>query len=515
MGVVTRKSNYTPVVKFKTKPFKHQRQCLAQFGHREFFALLAEMGTGKTWIVINNLAELWTKKMCDAALVFAPNGVQGMWKRLQLPEHMPASVRYSAVAWYAQQDRKDKAELDAIMRPAADGRLRILTMNWEALQNPRGFLAAYTFARNAKHLAIVCDESHNIKNPKTKRWKSLMKIRPFSKWRRIMTGTPIDGKPYSAFGQYVFLSEEILGTTSYTAFKAEYAEMLHMNHPLVQRIIEKNALRFIPQIEARDPVTNQPRYKNLDRLARLIAPHSFRALKKDCLDLPPKLPPKLLFCKMTKQQAAIYKRAEKEYRLEYEGEMTPMNKLAIATKLSQITSGYYLHPLAEEPVRIPGPNPKMDLLMEHVELTLEAGKKLIIWARYTIQIEDILKNLREKFGEASCVSYYGAVKRKDRDAAIEAFERGAASIFVGNQQAGGTGITLVSASWMFYFSNNWSLIDRLQSEDRAHRIGQTENLQCVDFVAEGTVDESMVTGVALKKDVADVIVDPGFQLFTR
>lgn len=512
MGTVTRKSNYTPVVKFRTKPFKHQRQCLAGYGMREFFALLAEPGTGKTWIIINNIAELWTKHVCDAALVFAPNGIQGMWTRLQLPEHMPASVKYESVAWYAQQDKKDREALARIMKPNP-GTLRILTMNWEALQHQKSFFAAYQFARSAKNLVIVADESHCIKNPKTKRWKSLMKIRPFSRWRRIMTGTPIDGKPYSAFGQYVFLDEAILGTTSYTAFKAEYAEMLHMNHPLVQRIIEKNALRFVPQIEARDPVTNQPKYRNLDKLARLIAPHSFRVLKRECLDLPPKLPPKVLFCKMTKQQAAIYKRAEKEYRLEYEGELTPMNKLAIATKLSQITSGYYLHPLAQEPVRIPGENPKMDLLLEHVEYVLDMGKKLIIWARYTIQIEDILRALREKFGKDSCVAYYGDVKRKERDAAIESFERGPVPIFVGNQQAGGIGITLVAASWMFYFSNNWSLIDRIQSEDRADRIGQTESLQCVDFVAENTVDESMVTGVALKQDVANVILDPKFRVF--
>lgn len=510
MGSPKRPSHYTPVVKFRTKPFKHQRRCLAQFGHREFFALLAEMGTGKTWIIINNLAELYTKGLCDAALVFAPNGVQGMWTRLQLPEHMPKSVDYKAVPWYSQQDQSDKKNLAEIMKQSST--LRIFTMNWEALQNQKGFMAAYTFARSAKRLAIVCDESHNIKNPQTKRWKSLMKIKPMSTWRRIMTGTPIDGKPYSAFGQYVFLDEDILGVTSYTAFKAEYAEMLHQNHPLVQRIIEKNALRFIPQIEAKDPVTGRPKYKNLDRLARLIAPHSFRVLKKDCLDIPDKLPPKLLFCRMTKEQAAIYKRAEKEYRLEYEGELTPMNKLAIATKLSQITSGYYLHPLSKgEPVRIPGQNPKMDLLMEHVEYVLDAGKKLIIWARYTIQIEDILKLLREKYGNETCVAYYGKVKRKERDAAVEAMERGKASIMVGNQQAGGTGITVVSASWMFYFSNNWSLIDRQQSEDRAHRIGQKEHLQCVDFVAEGTVDESMVIGVAEKRNVADIIVDPKFQ----
>ncbi len=511
MGSVTRKPTYTPVVRFKTKPLKHQRHCLANYGAREFFALLAEMGTGKTWIAINNLAELWTKGEVDAALVFAPNGVQGMWVRIQIPEHMPASVRYTAASWSAQNTKKEMAKISDVCESDSQT-LRILTMNWEALQHERSFRVALDFARSAKRLAIICDESDNIKNPKTIRWKSLMKLKPLSRYRRIMTGTPIDGSPYSAFGQYMFLDETILGTTSYFAFKAEYAEMLHANHPLLKKIIEKNMLRFVPQIEARDPHTGRPKYRNLDKLSKLIAPHSYRVLKKDCLDLPDKLPPELLFCKMTPQQEKIYKLAEKELRLEFDGEMTPFNKLAIATKLSQITSGYYLHPVSpDDPIRIPGPNPKMDLLIEHVRMANEAGIQVIVWARYTVQIQDIVKRMREE--ELPCVEYYGATKKKAREDAVDRFERGEVPNFVGNQQAGGSGITLVAAGKVFYFSNNWSLRDRLQSEDRAHRIGQTKRVGYTDFVAEDTVDEAMVVGVATKRDTADIIIDKNFQLF--
>ena len=106
------------------------------------------------------------------------------------------------------------------------------------------------------------------------------------------------------------------------------------------------------------------------------------------------------------------------------------------------------------------------------------------------------------------------MKKGDRIDAIEAFERGEADVFVGNQQAGGTGITLVAASYVIYFSNNFSLRDRLQSEDRAHRIGQTKNVTYINIAAKGTIDEAVIKALTSKKDVADTIIDKGLKLFT-
>jgi SNF2 family DNA or RNA helicase len=112
------------------------------------------------------------------------------------------------------------------------------------------------------------------------------------------------------------------------------------------------------------------------------------------------------------------------------------------------------------------------------------------------------------------VQYHGGVGKDDRTAAIESFERGSAQVFVGNQQAGGTGITLIAASYVIYFSNNFSLRDRLQSEDRAHRIGQTRNVTYINIAAKGTIDESVVKALTAKKDVADTIIDRGLALFS-
>lgn len=492
--------------KFKTKPFKHQLECLNKFGRIGAWANLSEMGTGKTWIAVNNMADLWANGECMAVIVFAPNGVHSNWTRLELPKHMPDWARYRSAAWSASTTKEAKAEIESLYQSKfGSGELRILTMNWEALQGKRGFEAAERFCRSATRLMIICDESDAIKNPSAARTKALMKLKKYSTWRRIMSGTPINNSPFDAFSQFTFLDENILGTTSFYAFRAEYAELLQDGNPLLDSIRKRTGGRFSPQVVARG-IGGRPKYKNLSKLAALIEPYSFRVLKKDCLDLPDKIYKTLLF-DLTKQQLEIYDRAEKECRLTFEGNDTPFNKLVSLTKLAQITSGYYIHPLADTPVRVDGRNPKLDLLIEQIERIVEREEKVIVWARYRIEIEDIVMKLRAL--GISTAEYHGGTSAQDRVAAIEAFERGERSVFVGNQQAGGTGITLVAASYVIYFSNDFSLRNRLQSEDRAHRIGQVKNVTYINIAAKGTVDEAVVRALSAKKGVADAIIDSG------
>lgn len=491
------------VGKYKTKPYKHQLACLNKHGRDEAFALLAEMGTGKSWIIINNAADLWASAECDALLVFAPNGVHTNWTLLELPKHMPDWVNYRAAAWNANAKKKDRDALEALYDQTEERTLRVLTMNWEALQTKRGLEAAIRFSGSFGKLMIACDESDAFKNPSTSRAKALMQLKKYSKWRRIMSGTPINNAPFDAFSQFSFLDETILRTTSFYAFKAQYAEMLQDGNPLLDHIKAKSGKRGTPQIVARGP-GGRPKYRNLEKLNALIAPHSFRVLKSECLDLPEKIYKTVLF-DMTPEQTEIYKKAEDECRIVFEGNETPFNKLVATTKLAQITSGYYIHPLASEPVRIPGDNPKLELLADRVDAIVASGEKVIIWARYTVEIKDIVTTLNEHGHRP--VQYYGEIGKADRIQAIESFERGDANVFVGNQQAGGTGITLVAASYTIYYSNDFSLRNRLQSEDRAHRIGQTKNVTYINIAARGTIDEAVVRALSSKKDVADAIVD--------
>jgi SNF2 family DNA or RNA helicase len=490
--------------RFKTKPYAHQLTCLEQFGRNESFALLAEMGTGKTWIIINNIADLWASDDLDGVLVLAPNGVHTNWTKIEIPKHMPDWVQYTAAAWYASPNKREKAELEALYKNGIG--LRILVMNWEALQTKRGFKEAQDFVRAFRSSMIVADESSRIKNPSALRTKNLMKLRELARWRRIMSGTPITNGPFDAFAQFTFLDPWIFGTQSFFSFKQEYAEVLHDGHPLVEAIKRKNGLRRTPQIIATDS-NKRPKYRNLKKLAALIDPVSFRVLKKDCLDLPSKIY-KTAFFELTPEQQEVYDKMLLECRLVFQNRETAFNKIVAMQKLAQITSGYYLYPESDEPVRIPGANPKLELLKDRVAEVVEQGKKVIVWARYRVEIEDIVKAL----GEYDVVQYHGGINKADREEAKDRFQNGDAQVFVGQQQSGGIGITLTAASFVIYFSNTFSLEDRLQSEDRAHRIGQQEHVTYISLVAKSTIDEHVVRTLVSKKNVADEIVDHGMEM---
>lgn len=486
------------ISKFKTKPYAHQLDCLNRFGRREYFALLAEMGTGKSWIVINNMADLWASADCFGALVLAPNGVHTNWIVNEIPAHMPDWVKYRAVAWNSSARKSERLELEKLLEPTDD--LHVLTMNHEALQTRKGFEFATRFLHAHAWPMIAVDESDAYKTPSAVRTKNLLRLKPLAKWRRILSGTPVNNSPFDLFTQFAFLDEHILQTSSFFAFKAEYADMIDGESGLAYAIRARTGARRTPQIVAKDAY-GRPRYKNLDKLNNLIAPHSYRVLKADCLDLPEKIY-KTIYFDLTPEQRAVYERAADDCMLVVNGEETAFNKLVAVQKLAQITSGYFLHPDAPEPVRIAGANPKLDLLTERLHAL--NGAQCVVWARYRAEIADICARLREH--GLTFVEYHGGIAREDRTAAIAAFERGDVQVFVGNQQAGGTGITLNAAAYVIYFSNSFSLHDRLQSEDRAHRIGQKKNVTYINLAARRTIDEVVVRALLSKKNVAEVVL---------
>jgi SNF2 family DNA or RNA helicase len=489
--------------KYKSKPYKHQLDCLAKFGAKQYFALLAEMGTGKTFIILNNMADLWGSQELNGALVLAPSGVHTNWTSIEIPKHMPDYVRCRTATWHSGANKKEQLSLDALFESKDSSELRILAMNWEALQTEKGFDFAKRFCMSCSKLMIVGDESTMMKNPSAARTKALMKLKKYSTYRRIMNGTPVSNSPFDLFSQFTFLDESILGTTSYFAFKAEYADMLQDGNRLLATIKQRSGSRFTPQIVAKGK-DGRPQYKNLDKLEALIAPHSFRVLKKDCLDLPEKIY-KTVFYKMSAAQRKAYDLMKEENRMLLLDEAVPVaNKLVALGKLAQICSGYYLPPASKEPIRIPGGSPKIEMLVETAErIVLEQGKKIIVWARYHIELEDIAIAL--KAAGLKVVQYDGRFSKTEREQAKQDFQFGDADVFVGQQQSGGVGITLTAAKVVIYFSNTFSLYDRLQSEDRAHRIGQDENVLYLDFVAENSVEHKTLSVLRSKKNVADII----------
>lgn len=585
---------------FKTTPFKHQLAGLQMMKGREAFANFCEMGTGKTWMHINEMALLWGEGKLDHVLVLAPKGVHSNWVLSQLPAHMPDWVQYIAREWNPDAGIKETAIMRQVIEPCKNESkttLRILAVNWDAIQTDRGFKFIKEFCALASSLMIVGDESQRVKNPSSARFKALMKLRPYSRYRRIMSGTAVLQGPFDLYSQFTFLDETILRTTSYYAFKSEYAELLQPGNKLldhiiksktrmskadivslsvgvacVQKILDNNgrqelilignsiednidsgnyeqSLRNIeqlrdnlgtgvsaaktellstlrriesvislhvrksssnfnpkrlPQIVVKDK-DGAPRYRNIDKLKALIAPHSYRVLKKECLDLPEKVYFESWF-RMTRKQDQAYALMKKEARLILEdGSESPINKLAALMKLSQICSGFIIEPVTGNIIKLQDDcdNPKLQLLNERLHDSIASGKNIIVWARFTEEILQIKQLCEEQ--KFSCCTYTGATSKSERPRLVQEFEEGDTQIFIGQQAAGGTGITLVRAEHVIYYSNSFKLEDRLQSEDRAHRIGQKNSVLYEDLMCPGTVDVKITTALRNKQEIAALI----------
>ena len=465
--------------KFKTKPYKHQMTALEKSWNRETFAYFMEMGTGKTKVLIDNLAMLYDKGKVNGALIIAPKGVVGTWYNNEIPTHLPNHINHQTVLWKAAITKKQQEKLDTLFQPGED--LHILIMNVEAFSTTKGVNFANKFLSSHRSLMAI-DESTTIKTPTAKRTKNIIKLAESAIYRRIMTGSPVTKNPLDLFTQCDFLSPWLLDFTSYYAFRNRYAEMktLHMHGRQVQ-------------------VVNG--FKNLGELSDKLKGFSYRVLKEDCLDLPDKI-----FIKreiqLTPDQRKLYDQMKKEAIAILKGKQsTTVNTLTQLMRLQQITCGHFT---ADDGATQPIPNNRITELMDVLE---ETEGKAIIWAHYQYDITAIIQAVSKKYGQESIVDYYGLTPQEERQPNIKRFQDDPECRFiVGTPSTGGYGITLTAANTVIYYSNGYDLEKRLQSEDRAHRIGQKKSVTYVDLMADDTVDEKIVQALRRKINIASEVL---------
>jgi SNF2 family DNA or RNA helicase len=137
----------------------------------------------------------------------------------------------------------------------------------------------------------------------------------------------------------------------------------------------------------------------------------------------------------------------------------------------------------------------------------ETSSKIIIWARFRAEIVALTNILNSVYGKGSAVAFYGDVKTADKNEAIDLFQDPESKVrfFVAQQHSGGYGLTLTAASYVIYYSNDFSLEARLQSEDRCHRIGQRNPVTYIDLECLGTIDSRIINALREKKKLADTI----------
>jgi len=471
--------------KFKHQPYAHQLTALEKSWDKNEYALFCEMGTGKSKILIDNFAMLYDKGEIDGVLVVAPKGVYKNWQRKEVPEHLPEHIVADIVVWSPNHTKRQLEHLEIALKD--DDNLKVLIMNVEAFSTDKGVEFAKQFLRKRKVFMAV-DESTTIKNRSAKRTKNIVNVGGLAKYRRIATGSPITKTPMDLYSQCDFLDPHLLGFGSFFSFQARYCKMW-------RRSVGTHSFNQVVGYQNLEELTN-----NLDRF-------SYRILKKDCLDLPEKIYIKRLV-ELTPEQRRVYDQLKTiALAVLEQGVVTAANALTQILRLQQVCSGF----LKTDDGKMESlPSNKLSELMEALE---EVDGKVIIWANYTHDIESIARAIKKEYGDNSVRTYYGDTKAEDRQQIVTDFQdpKNPLRFFVGQPRTGGYGLTLTEAKTVIYYSNSYDLEVRLQSEDRAHRIGQKNNVTYIDIVTEGTVDEKILSALRDKIDIASTVLKEGYK----
>ena len=465
--------------KFKTKPYQHQLTALEKSWNRKTYAYFMEMGTGKTKVLIDNAAMLYDKGKIDGLLIIAPKGVIGTWYNQELPAHLPDHIENVAVMWQPNINKKQKNKLDSLFETGQD--LHILIMNVEALSTDKGLKFVQKFLLSHKTL-ITIDESTTIKNPKALRTKNIIQISDMAKYRRILTGSPVTKNPLDLFSQCYFLDPYHLDHQSYYSFRTRYAIMK-------TAYISGRSIQLVSG------------FKHLAELAEKLKSFSYRVLKEDCLDLPPKIYMKRNI-ELSAEQKKVYKEMKEKALANLHGkQITTMTALTQLMRLQQITCGHFV---ADDGTT---QDIKSNRLSELMDILDEIEGKAIIWAHWQADIKKIFNEITKVHGPGSVVDYYGLTPHDLRQKHKDAFQNDSKVRFlVGTPQTAGYGLTLTAANTVIYYSNGYDLEKRIQSEDRAHRIGQHKPVTYIDILAEETVDEKIVKALRKKINIASEVL---------
>lgn len=523
---------------FKTTPWAHQLAAFERFKNDPYCALFFEQRVGKTSTALIIAAHKFRTKQIDSLLVIAPNGVHRTWTDDAIPEHLPDDVRGCVVLWRSSKMEtvRAKQELENLLA-YRDG-LRILCVNIDSIitKKLRDYLTKFFFR---KRVMTVIDESSDVAHHKSLRSKMSIKIGRRSCARMILDGTPLASGVLGIFAQADFLAPSALNYSSFVSFRARYAELeprdvgeknrlcpLCFNSPSVRACSRCNGLGYV----GRNQIQVVKRFLNLDELQENLKKFSSRVLRSDCHDLPPKLRQKI-FASLDPIAQRVYDELRTQFITELKsgGIISAPMVLVRYLRLQQVTSGFL--PIERQLIPCPecaggdescsrceGLGVVEDETMLEVE---EIGKvnarlnaleevvaklsgQIIIWCKFRFDIEKVL-GLAKILGKMA-VRYDGKTGSDDRAENVRKFQAREVDWFVGNQRSGSRGLDLAAANAVIYYSHDWSLRGRLQSEDRAISLRKHDTVLYIDLMVENSIDEKIVAALRAGKRISDTII---------
>lgn len=489
------------------------------------YCLALEQRCGKSYVAINTADYQYTKYHNNPAtgingilIVAMPGRVHRNWTTQELPVDL--SVSFSSVTWEAGKANTKyfKADLANLLTTPS---LAVLAINGEAVltETFRTYIAAFLKAR--RRVMVIADESDLLmKTPGAKRTKLMRIISRQSQvvMKRILTGTPME-TPLDLYSQFAFLDPAILGHTSFTSYKHRYA-----------RWKKETAWSTGQTYETLDrgPNDDQSPWQNLEELQQRMAKKTFRALRSECFDVHDKTYQITTFV-MTPKQRRVYDALSEELEAELPSgrQVSVKHVLTRYLRLQQIASGFFpseslaiIHPpcngegceacddlgvvVGFTPLEyIDTTNPRLDAFAGIIERN--ASDQIVTWARFHEDVDACMRRLRE-MGRRP-VQYDGRCTPQQKDAALTAFQSGLASDLVGNPRSGGRGIKLSKAKLIINYSNEFALLTRLQSEDRAEAPDRAYGTGIVDLAAECSIDDKVIIpALRAKKNIYDFVM---------
>jgi SNF2 family DNA or RNA helicase len=459
-------------------PMDHQRRMLDKVWNLPAAAWFAKMGTGKTFAAVHLACARFKAGLIDSVVIICPSTLRSTWRK-ELAKYATTECDFrihdTKASWY-------KAFCSDRARP---GVLQILAVSVEGLGVSTGLYDSVCGFFIGRNVMVINDESSRIKNPSAVRTKRAIELSTHAKYKIILNGTPIAIGMEDLWSQYEFLDPNIIGSGDYWSFKTRYVTMGgYENKQIVG-------------------------YQNVEELMSLIEPYTVE-VGKDVLDLPPKVM-KIRYVTATAEQRKLLRLIKKGTHDENDPLIKVDNVLERVLRWRQVVGGWLPRqdPITEQVTLEPlKDNPKMDSFLDMIADHYQ-GSKFIIWSPFVHEIEYIHQKLTDIYGVGSAMMYYGKTDKAERSAIEDAYCNDPnMRFFIANPQTAGLGLTLISGmdDIMIYYSGTNAYIDRAQSEDRAHRIGQFRTVAVVDMVMEKTIDEVIIASIAEKMSVEEYIM---------
>lgn len=467
----------------KATLYKHQvrgfNMALSTFENGRGFGLLFEMGCGKTLTAISIMGALHKVGKADRVLIACPTSITSVWQKdvAQFADFPHRTV-------VLEGDKKKRLEALAQLENWPFDALKIAVINYESTHR----LGLYEALRDFGADIVICDESQRIKNHAAAQSKAMHTLGDGTKYKLILSGTPVQNNALDFFSQYRFLDPSVFGANFY-AFRNRYFRMGGFGNKQVVGM--KNEAELIKK-------------------AHSIA---YRVTKADCLDLPEQVFINRTV-KLEPAQRKLYDQMLRASFAELEGgqEVTAQTVLVKLLRLQQLTGGFLQPDEGGKPEQVN--TAKLDALRDIItDAVIDEGQKLVIFARFRAEIEAIaamLKSLKLGFG-----MIYGDVPQEERGEIVNDFQTNPETkVFVAQIATAGLGITLTAASLAVFYSVGYNYAEYEQATARTHRIGQTQKCTYIHLLVENSVDAKVMAALEAKEDIAKGLVDGWRKFFS-